>query len=97
MSGIYIQGMEMPSECLYCPCYDLGRERCDVTCKRQYSHAKPSDCPLISVPEHGRLIDADAAVANRNDYINWYYDLDDLLDYLEECPTIIPADKEETE
>lgn len=48
----------------------------------------------IPVPEHGRLIDADAAVANRNVETNWCYDLCDLPDYLAGCPTIIPADKE---
>ena len=52
------------------------------------------DIKVIPVPEHGRLIDADAAVANRDDCMNWCYDLHDLPDYLSDCPTIIPASEE---
>jgi hypothetical protein len=70
MSGIYIKGMEMPKSC---PCELLGTGY-DVCCsfaggipahvKEYYeccqNDTRPSWCPLIPVPEHGRLIDADA-------------------------------------
>ena len=63
MSGIYIPGMEMPTSCSECgvrheaKCsfyYELLNENEDL-----YDFRKP-DCPLIPVPPHGRLIDADA-------------------------------------
>ena len=56
----------------------------------------PTECPLQELLPHGRLIDADAAVANRTADMNWCYDLYDLPDYLSGCPTIIPASEEET-
>lgn len=56
---------------------------------------KPCNCPLVPIPPHGRLIDADAAIANRNSEGNWGYDLFDLPDYLADCPTIIEAEGED--
>ena len=44
--GVYIKDFEMPKNCFICPFKNL--EICD------------EDCPLIEVPPHGRLIDADA-------------------------------------
>lgn len=70
MSGVYIN-MEMPKSC---PCellgvgYDLicsfvGGIPCRV--KEYYeccqNGTRPSWCPLVPVPPHGRCIDADAA------------------------------------
>lgn len=49
----------------------------------------------IAVQSHGRLIDADAAIANRNKDTNWCYDLCDLPEYLSDCPTIIPTEEGE--
>jgi hypothetical protein len=57
--------------------------------------ARLDNCPLVPVLPHGRLIDADAAVANRYAEMNWCYDLADLPDYLADCPTIIPAEEGE--
>ena len=59
MSGIYIPGMEMPKSCG--KCLDVGWHyvfECvldDVECGE-----RRTDCPLIPVQPHGRLIDADA-------------------------------------
>lgn len=67
VSGIYIPGMEMPKNCYECP---IRRRRglyiiCTVT-EDEFSIADENilfyrleNCPLIPVPEHGRLIDAD--------------------------------------
>lgn len=91
--------MEMPQTCFKCKvsriiptsmyAFCLLNEKCYPA-----DETPPSDCPLIPVPPHGRLIDADAAVANRNADMNWCYDLHDLPDYLSGCPTIIPANEE---
>ena len=52
--SVIVSGMEMPEHCGYC------RFRYDGIChalqKTQYSM---EDCPLVPVPPHGRLIDAD--------------------------------------
>ena len=48
MSGVYIAGMQKPEKCDECPL-----QTADMICEL-------STCPLIPVPDHGRLIDADA-------------------------------------
>ena len=67
-------------------------------------NGRPDDCPLIEVSEpHGRLIDADAVI----DLVMQYCpdddgvcskagaDLRELLDEIENLPTIIPASGKE--
>ena len=53
--SVLIKGMEMPTSCAECRfcgeyCYAKGDEN-------KYSKLP---CPLVPVPDHGRLIDADA-------------------------------------
>ena len=52
--SILIKNMEMPKYCGECPmvcAYDLSR--------KARSTEKAENCPLIEIPPHGRLIDAD--------------------------------------
>lgn len=66
--SIIIKGMEMPKNCLSCPLQG-GTADCRLT-QKTYNWGlteRPSDCPLVPVPPHGRLIDADA-VLRRYDY-----------------------------
>ena len=73
MSGIYIKGMKMPTRCAECFMYQCGATSMD-------------DCPLIPVPDHGRLIDADALMdALPVAYPSVTYEI-------EVAATIIPAD-----
>ncbi len=60
--SILIKGMQMPKNCCQCPV------NMDI-CKRGYKYLlkhpelydnRADDCPLIPVPEHGGLVDADA-------------------------------------
>lgn len=57
--GIYIKGMEMPKVCYDCDfctygfCSQINRYVTD-------SYSREEDCPIIELPPHGRLIDADA-------------------------------------
>ena len=73
MSGIYISGMEMPKTCCYCPLmgYDPDREWndsmartgahiCVLTGALIDNTKREGHCPLVPVPDHGRIIDADA-------------------------------------
>jgi len=112
MSGIYIPGMEMPTRCIACQLnYDSCA--CILTGTRFYKHGvdfdpgeeKLPDCPLIPVPDHGRLIDADALTAHFKEIadiewnkkaapLSWTYAFEDVMDDIANAPTIIPADKE---
>ena len=94
--GVYIN-MEMPKGC-----YDCTMES---ICNRWALHDaewqkenRDKDCPLVPVPEHGRLIDADAL---REDWLEngeneYVYDTNAFLDSLDGAPTIIPAEEGET-
>ncbi len=102
--SILIKGMTMPTNCGECllsalrmDCRLTGRDISRDWIKRKI----PDFCPLVPVPPHGRLIDADAVQdtvlklvedgwnITRNDYKR----LDDIL---YECPTVIEAEGEET-
>ncbi len=48
MSDLLIKGMEMPKNCHECP-FLYVTSICDGF----------KDCPIVTVPPHGRLIDAD--------------------------------------
>lgn len=71
--SILIKGMKMPSSCYDCelidivkdcPHYDIPNDAyCQIPWLRKRRH---ENCPLISVPPHGRLIDADALLKTNN-------------------------------
>ena len=99
--SILIKGMEMPTRCFSCPMCDV--ENAEVNCAISHGsyidyrevdpkvaiQERPSWCPLIEVPPHGRLIDADAllktAMENFDFVPRWM---------VKEAPTVIPADKD---
>ena len=63
--SIIIKGMEMPKNCWLCPLsvlYEKPREmlRCKISKEEVLRNKIDSNCPLIKLPPHGRLIDADA-------------------------------------
>ena len=59
--SVIVTGMEMPKNCQECALYIEGA--CYAKGYRDYRSimdtAKPDDCPLVELPPHGRLIDAD--------------------------------------
>ena len=67
--SILIKGMEMPKDCNKCPmtvdgyCRIIGYPNGDAIIKRY----KPLWCPLVEVPKHGRLIDADELLKHKGD------------------------------
>ena len=90
MSGIYIPGMEMPKSCDECWA-EYAYEICN-------SHS--GTCPLVPVPEHGRLIDADALGISleklaadkwnqKTAPVNWSYAFEECLEMVDNAPTII--------
>lgn len=70
--SILIKGMEKPEECYCCPCSTINMNgrwgKCNLL-GRDYAgdpHKIYDDCPLVEIPPHGRLIDADALKTKLN-------------------------------
>ena len=85
MSGVYIKGMQMPTDPLkpiYAKIYSDGLVFAGTGIGMSAKEAIP-------VPDHGRLIDADALV--KENAMAW--GTEDII-RIAKAPTIIPADKE---
>ena len=61
--GVYIKDLEIPKKCEHCWFfgYDSARVGYCYLLKGELPipDGVPQDCPLIEVPKHGRVIDAD--------------------------------------
>lgn len=67
--SVLVKGMRMPENCIKCPmcfggmCYvmpaEVDESRVAPTVEEALKQGKPDWCPLIEIPAHGRLIDAD--------------------------------------
>lgn len=109
--GVYISGMKMPKSCHECVagyggCCFVAPAESDGICP---DHGRADFCPLIPVPDHGRLIDADAL---RQAMYHEAFETDSpmqkwdsgcwirykMFEQMEEsAPTIIPASTEDKE
>ena len=58
--------------------------------------SKPCNCPLVPVPPHGRLIDADALMKGEGRYIISFGKEGIDVAEINRAPTIIPAEEGET-
>ena len=97
--SVYIKGMEMPQNCYDCPFgadVDIGvgvAHGCNLLKDfAQFADERHDDCPLIPVPDHGRLIDADALKENwcLTEFGNKVVEVVEI----DGAPTIIPSVKE---
>ena len=97
--GVYIKGMEMPTSCARCRCAK-GCPAVNDRIARMDEHPwfpcdhRHEDCPLVPVPPHGRLIDADEMrdewlINGENEYV---YDTNAFLESIDNQPTVIPAE-----
>ena len=108
--SVYIKGMEMPH--IYYECQfnrngfcDFIQETEDRIClvDQERNEQRNDNCPLVPVPEHGRLIDADAIVQDLSPTEDDDVDnktkllLSVFFRVLKAAPTILPADKEAAE
>ena len=103
--SVLIKGMEMPTRCAVCWLMDGEDSWCTARRGRhlypEYRYGikdRPEWCPLVPVPPHGRLIDADDFERNNQyfwnrDFINPKYE-DTLADLVNAAPTIVPASEE---
>ena len=78
--SVQIKGMKIPETCKLCPLSEFDARNYVIACKASrylidYQLAKttrpPMICPLVEVPPHGRLIDADALHKLFED--QWHY------------------------
>lgn len=107
--SVYIKGMKMPKNCLFCPMSHWNKldqlTGCEIVPGKKHipesdadfwGHDRPDWCPLVEIPPHGRLGDLDALKEKVWDADTRcvYVQVVDLGD-IEEAPTIIPAEREE--
>lgn len=102
MSGIYIPGMEMPKSCWDCGALH-EEDYCyagNMSIDRGHSKDRSKYCPLVEVPDHGRLIDADTLKEKYPHDEDWNYPVNTnsfVVETINNAPTIIPADKDGAE
>ena len=106
MSDLLIKDMEMPKSCYKCPF--RRRDGMDIVCPVAHERFSVADvnildyrlvnCPLVPVPPHGRLIDAEKIGLTNFEIIlcqkgdPFKNALEMLLEKIENAPTIIQAD-----
>lgn len=100
--SVLIKGIGMPPNCFFCKLSFMSGERlfCSAMKNEEVLRSKiDSNCPLIEVPPHGRLIDADALMKKLN---NCMFPSDMVttravsmaVNWLKESPTIIESEGE---
>ena len=105
MSDVLIRGMEMPRNCHECEVGGSAQMDDVDGCvfyhfsageQEAYHDRTPENCPLVPIPPHGRLIDADELL---NDSAEVCEDHGDYTEcgvshqQIADAPTIIPASK----
>lgn len=104
--GVYIPNMEMPTSCLECRLYNdpwcmaKNRNQWRTAYNRPPKGERQNDCPLVPVPPHGRLIDADALENEAQmrlleciKYDNQFQKPYEVMRAIALAPTIIPAEE----
>lgn len=92
--SVLIKGMKMPISCHECVagyggfCFVAPPES-DANCPNE---GRPEWCPLIEIPPHGRLIDADALIEK---YGEWYTE-EGIKTLIHMVSTVIPAEEVNT-
>ena len=84
MIGVYIKGMTMPTRCGHCNmCFKapIATYTCCITGANIDNLGEMmEDCPLVPVPPHGRLIDADELITDRLEFEARQYTVRDEFD-----------------
>ena len=97
--SILIKGMKMPRNCFVCPLSVVVGERlvCEVTRDEVLRWKIDFNCPLIELPPHGRLIDADIAeviVCDESESGDFNDGILYAADWIASQPTVIEAEEE---
>ena len=105
--SVLIKGIEMPTncdECELCTCYvrEDGTEesyRCVITFYPIHKFDERHEyCPLVKIPQHGRLIDADKLKEEFPHDEDWDYPVNTnsyVVETIDKSPTIIEAEESE--
>ena len=105
--SILIKGAKMPKDCPMCPlshwnkldeftgCEVVNGKRFAVTNDKGYaqSDTRPSWCPLVEIPQHGRLIDASEMAIKFNCRDNDITAVKNFHECLMEIPTVIESEE----
>lgn len=107
--SILIKGMEKPEECYCCPCSTINMNgrwgKCNLL-GRDYAgdpHKIYDDCPLVEIPPHGRLIDADYTKKHLtfsrgiNDCGVLYAPYGEIKKEIDRMPIVIESEEQEHE
>ena len=92
--SVLIKGMEMPKDCARCQfgdgyaCFATGY----IVQDEEWETKRASFCPLIQLPPHGRLIDADALITDVRKHSESYFADDFAHEWVDIQPTIIEAE-----
>lgn len=112
--SVLIKGMEMPTRCEDCFCFRRNAEYdyayCNISSANVLGHGNErlNNCPLVEIPPHGRLIDADELRAlydfdgyddhgeiTREDFDRLLCRLPVIRQNIDDMPTIIEAEEAE--
>ena len=107
--SVLIRGMEMPTTCRDCRLSTFtnfdSMPFCNITmndiCLNDLETKRCDNCPLVPVPEHGRLIDADVLAEKHRELAyelrgaNYDFHIT-ACSWVNSAPTIIPAEEGET-
>ena len=86
---ILIKNMELPTNCFTCFFSEVSNDFGKLVCLRlgkDCGNKILEDCPLIELPPHGRLIDADELLAS--DAIDWG---EEAWNGINHAPTVLEA------
>ncbi len=89
--SVVVKGVDFPKTCGECE-FNYNCFCCQITNRHFYYNEefepfiqKLDDCPLIELPKHGRLIDADA--------IDTSYSDPEVIETINTAPTVLEADE----
>lgn len=97
--SVIVKGIKPPGNCFLCPYKKhAGWVRCmftDMNVEPEtVRETKAKSCPIVEVPTHGRLIDADAIKFKYGIYDEYYEKIKMVSESdIEDMPTIIEAER----
>lgn len=102
--SILIKGIQKPKCCGLCPCFHAEKTMYCQAVKADknkkivapYGLGLPEWCPLVDIPKHGRLIDADKLKADNPRHMNAdvpYVTEVTVEEIIDDAPTVIEAEE----
>ena len=85
---VLIKNMEMPSSCVGCKLVQRYRysDECQYLHKKIAHNGRLKYCPLVEVPKHGRLVEADKLQAK-------FFPDEEAYKIIENEPTVLEANE----